>query len=98
LLTGITIQPVNSATAIALEDVTLACSSSVDDVTYSWHHVDDDLPSRSRGRNSNIFTILSATPHDEGMYYCVASKEGISAESNRTIVRIDGEDLHLSTN
>jgi len=62
-------------------------------VTYSWHRVDDDLPSRSRGQSSNTLTILRATPHDEGMYYCVASKEGISVESNRTIMRIDGKDL-----
>ena len=92
MVTEITTQPV-SPIIVALEDVTLTCLASVNDVTYSWHRVDDDLPSKSRGRNSNTLTILRATPHDEGIYYCVASKERIIVESNRVIVRIDGKKL-----
>jgi len=73
----------------------LTCSASVDDVTYSWHHVSDRVPSKLVGQNSNILTISRATPHDEGMYYCMASKDGISVESSRAIVRIDGKELLL---
>ena len=91
LITEITTQPVSPTTVIALEDVTLNCLASVDDVTYSWHRVDGDLPSRSRGQNSNTLTIPRATPHDEGMYYCMASKEGVIVESNRAIISVNGK-------
>ena len=73
----------------------LTCSASVDDVTYSWHHNGGSVPSRSRGQNSNTLTITRATPPDEGMYYCMANKEGISVESSRARVRVDGEDCCL---
>ena len=89
-LTEITTHP-SSTTVIALQDVTLTCSSSVDDVTYSWHRDGGSVPSRSRGQNSNTLTIPRATPPDEGIYYCMASKEGISVESNRARVIVDGE-------
>jgi len=94
LITEITTQPVNSATVIALEDVMLNCSASVDDANYSWHRVDDDLPLRSRGRHSNTLTIHRATPHDEGMYYCIAKKSGISIQSNNASIKVDGEKLY----
>ena len=81
----------SSTTVIALQDVTLTCSSSVDDVTYSWHRDGGSVPSRSTGQNSNTLTIRRATPPDEGMYYCMASKWGISVESNRAILRVDGK-------
>ena len=61
-------------------------------MTYSWHHDGGSIPSGSRGQNSNTLTIPRATPPDEGMYYCMASKEGISVESNRARVRVDGEE------
>ena len=86
-LTEITTHP-SSTTVIALQDVTLTCSASVDDVTYSWHRDGGSVP---RGQNSNTLTITRATPPDEGRYYCMASKEGISVESNRATVRVDGE-------
>ena len=91
--TEITTQPVSPTTVIALEDVTLNCSASVDDVTYSWHRVDGDLPSRSRGQNSNTLTIPRATPHDEGMYYCMAKKESVRVESEGVIINVDGKML-----
>ena len=81
----------SSTTVIALQDVTLTCSASVDDVTYAWHRDGGSVPSRSRGQNSNTLTITRATPPDEGMYYCMANKEGISVESSRARVRVDGE-------
>ena len=90
MLIEITTHPSNT-TVMALKGVTLTCSSSVDDVTYSWHRDDGSVPSRSRGQNSNTLTITRATPPDEGRYYCMASKEGISVESNRARVRVDGE-------
>ena len=59
-------------------------------MTYSWHRVDGDLPPGSLGQNSNTLTIYGVTPHDEGMYYCMASKERIRVESNRATVNVDG--------
>jgi len=90
-LTEITTHP-SITTVIALQDVTLTCSSSVDDVTYSWHRDGGSTPSRSRGQNSSTLTIRRATPLDEGMYYCMARKEGISVESNRARLSVDGEE------
>ena len=71
----------------------LFCSASVDDVTYSWHRVDSDLPLQSQGENNNTYTIHRATPHDEGMYYCTASKNGVSVKSNNALVQVDGKGL-----
>jgi len=86
-------QPVSSITVKALEDVTLTCSASVDDVTYSWHRVNHSIPSRSMiQNNTNTLTIVKATPYDEGVYYCMASKEGIIVESDRAIVKVDGKE------
>ena len=86
----ITTQP-SSTTVIALQYVTLTCSASVDDVTYSWHRDGGSVPSRSRGQNSNTLTITRAIPPDDGRYYCMANKEGISVQSNRARVRVNGE-------
>ena len=91
MITEITIQPVSS-TVIALEHVTLNCSASLDDVRHSWHRVGGDLPTKSRGRHSNTLTINKATPHDEGMYYCKASKNKISINSRRAVVKVDGKE------
>ena len=66
-------------------------------MTYSWHRDGGSVPSRSRGQNSNTLIIPRATPPDEGMYYCMASKEGISVESNRAVLRVDGEENILTT-
>ena len=91
MLIEITTHPVGTLTAIALEDVTLTCSSSVDDVAYSWHRVGGTLPSQSQGQNSNMFTINRATPHDEGVYYCIARKNGITVQSNNASIEVDGK-------
>ena len=89
-MTGIIAHPSNTE-KIALQDVTLSCSASIDDVTYSWHRDDGNVPSRSSGQGSNTLTIPRATPPDEGWYYCMASKDGISVESRRAKVDIDGK-------
>ncbi|XP_065918658.1 hemicentin-1-like isoform X2 [Dysidea avara] len=86
----ITDQPSNPTTVVALEKIMLNCKSSIgDDVTYSWHRDSNGIPSRSTGKNSQTLTIPSATPRDEGMYYCKASKEGISVKSNRAVVTVN---------
>ena len=89
LVTEIISQPVRSI-VIALEDVTLSCSASVDAVTYSWHRVSGSIPSRSQGQNTNELTIPKATPPDDGMYYCIAMKNGIRVESNRAMLNVNG--------
>jgi len=96
LITEITSQPVSLTTVIALEDVTLTCLSSVDDVTYSWHRVGGSIPSRSIGQNNSTLTIPRITPYDNGMYYCVAKRSGISVTSNKAVVTVNGEELYYS--
>ena len=91
LVTEITTQPNSSVTVVALQDLALSCLASVDNVVYSWHRVDDTIPSRSQGQSSNTFIIPRITPHDEGMYFCVATKVGVIVESNQATVRVDGE-------
>ena len=92
-VTEITSQPAGR-TVIALEDITLTCSASVDDVTYSWRRVDGDLPSSATGQRTGQLTISNIIPPDKGVYYCVVSKMGISVESNRTVLNVDGKLLH----
>ena len=89
----ISTHPVGHTDVVALQDVTLHCSASIDGVTYSWHRVDGALPAGSTGQNSDTLTIQRATPHDEGMYYCTARKNGASVTSNTGSVLVDGEDL-----
>ena len=60
-------------------------------MTYSWHRDGSSVPSRSIGQNSNTLTIPTATPPDEGRYYCMVNKEGTSVESNRATLSVDGE-------
>ena len=92
MITEIATQPVNS-TVIALQDVTLTCLASVDDVTYSWYRVVGYMLSNlNRQNSSSILNIRKATPLDEGVYYCKAEKSGISADSRRVVVRVDGKE------
>ena len=67
-------------------------------MTYSWHRVNGHLPSRSTGQHSGTLTINRATPYDEGLYYCMSSKEGIIVKSDNSLVKIDGKELHNSWN
>ena len=80
-------------TAIALENATLTCSASVDNVMYSWHRVGGSVPSRSIGQNSNTLSILRVNPFDLGEYYCIAKWEGITVESNKGVIRVEGKIL-----
>ena len=89
--TEITTQPVNPLNVIALEDATLTCLASVDDVTYSWHRDGGNVPPRSIGQNNSIFTIPKVNPFDSGMYYCVAKSKGVSVESSKAVIRVDGK-------
>ena len=91
MVTEINTQPGNF-TVIALEDVMLTCSASVDDVRYSWHRIDGHLPSNSKNKHTNTLTIRKATPHDEGEYYCRASKSKLSINSRRAVVKVDGKE------
>ncbi|XP_065909246.1 uncharacterized protein [Dysidea avara] len=79
-----------STTVVALQDVTLTCSASFDLVTYSWYRVNGSVSVRSTGQNSNTLNIPMITANDDGIYYCMASKDGISVESNRARVMVEG--------
>ena len=94
MVAEITTQLVNY-TVVALENITLSCLAFVDDVLYSWHRVSYSVPLRSIGQNTNTFTIPRIIPHDEGMYYCIASKESVRVESNRALIRVDGKELYV---
>ena len=96
LVTGITTQPVDS-TVIALNDVTLTCSTTyIGGIRYSWHRVGGSVPSKSSGQNSNRLTIPRVVPADEGQYYCIAESFGHCAKSNEAAVMVDGEKIALS--
>ena len=88
--TEITTQPVNS-TVMASQNITLTCLASVNDVSYSWHRVNDHIPSKSIGQNSNMLTIPIASPVDNGRYYCSVSKDGVSVESNIVTIIVNGK-------
>ena len=90
-VTEIITQPVNPLNVIALEDATLTCLASVEDVTYSWHCDGGDIPPRSIGQNNSTFTIPEVTPFDFGKYYCVAKSKGVSVESSKAVIRVDGK-------
>ena len=60
---------------------------------YSWHRVDGSIPPRSQRQNSDELTIPQVTPPDEGMYYCIAMKEGVRVESNRVTLNVDGKSI-----
>ena len=93
-VTEITTQPVSSLTVIALEDATLTCLASVDDATYSWHRVNDSIPSRSIGQNNSTLIIPRITPYDEGSYYCMAKREELTVKSDNAVVKVNGEEMH----
>ena len=96
MATGITTQPAHSTTVLALDNVTLSCSASVVDVEYSWHRFGNHLPTKSMVDNSGTLTIQEATPYDEGLYYCMASKNGVVVTSHKAVVQIDGKVLYNS--
>ena len=93
MLIEITTHPVSSIIVMALENITLHCSASVDDVTYSWHRTDGVLPSNSRGRHSDTLSLIRTTPHDEGVYYCIARKLEIIVKSDNASIKVDGMKL-----
>ena len=92
MVTEFTTHPTDYTTVVALEVITLSCSASVEDVAYSWYHVNGHIPSHSQGRYNDTLTILGATPHDQGTYYCVAMKSGVSIKSNDAVVEVDGKE------
>ena len=93
LVTGITTHPSDYTTVVALEVISLSCSASVEDVKYSWHRANGHIPSHSQGHYNDTLTILRATPHDQGIYYCMAMKSGVSIKSNDVVVEVDGKEL-----
>ena len=78
-------------TVIAFEYATLRCSTSVDNVRYSWRRVNGIIPSRSTGQRSSTLTIPRAIPPDEGLYYCIISKDTVTVESDRVILEVNGK-------
>ena len=84
--------------AVALENATLSCSSSVDDAAYSWHYVHGGIPSKSIGQNSHTLTIPRVTPYDTGKYYCIAKKDEITVESNKARLTVNGKIIIRSNN
>ena len=49
------------------------------------------FPPDQQDRTITHSLLLRATQSDEGVYYCMASKEGISVESNRATLTVYGE-------
>ena len=90
LTKGFSNQPMNH-TITALVDATLHCTTSVDGARYSWHRVNGMIPSRSMGRRRSTLTIPRAIPPDEGMYYCIISKNAVAVESDRATLEVNGK-------
>ena len=90
LTTGISNQPM-SHTVIALNDATLNCTTPVDGARYLWRRVNGMIPSRSQGRRTFTLTIPGAIPPDEGMYYCIISKDAVTVESDRATIEVNGK-------
>ena len=91
-MTEIITHPASAINVVESEDITLTCSASINGVIYSWHRVDGSIPSRSLGKDNHTLTITKVTSRDKGMYYCIASKEGIVAQSNRSVVIVNGKE------
>ena len=90
LITGVIASPASS-TVVALNDVTLTCtSSSTRPLSYSWHRVDGDVPSHASGHNTSRLTLHNVVPADEGEYYCMASLFGHCAVSDNVMVIVEG--------
>ena len=91
MVTEIITHPASSINAVESEDITLTCLASVNGVMYSWHHIVGNISSQSSGKDSNILVIPKVTPHDAGVYYCMAIKEGIVVVSNRSMVIVNSK-------
>lgn len=88
--TEITTHPVD-ITAIVSQNITLTCLASVDGAAYRWYRVNNSIPSGSTGYSTNMLTIHGASSVDGGIYYCIASKEGVSIVSNRASVTVNSK-------
>ena len=94
LIIALSIQP-TTITVTALIDVTLICTSTLTSdipIEYSWHRVDGDIPSHSSGQNTSILTIHRIVPADEGEYYCMGTRFGHCAKSNKVNVTVNGKE------
>ena len=91
MVTEIITHPASFINAVESEDITLTCFASVNGVTYSWHHISGNISSQSSGKGNNTLVIPKVTPHDAGVYYCMAIKEEIVVVSNRSIVMVNGK-------
>ena len=96
ITTEITTHPVDIA-AVVSQNITLTCSASVDDAAYRWYRVNNSIPIGSTGHSTNMLTIHSASSVDGGIYYCIASKEGVSVESNRASVTVNSKYLAIAS-
>ena len=73
-------------------DVTLTCTSARGRPNeYSWHRVDGDIPAHSSGQKTSTLTIHRIVPADEGEYYCMGTKFGHCANSNKVEVIVNGK-------
>ena len=84
----------SSSTIVVLNDATFTCTPiSIEPDEYSWHRVDDDVPSHSSGQNTNRLTIRRVLPADDGQYYCMAKLFGHCAVSNNVTVTVEGKKM-----
>ena len=91
-ITEIITHPSIYINAAESENITLTCLASIDGVAYSWHRVDGSIPLQSLHSDDHTFIIPQITPHDAGIYYCMASKEGIVVKSGTSTVVVNGKE------
>ena len=82
---------------VIFDNLTLQCDSdSINpdaEITYKWHRVGGNIPSKSIESDSGQLNIPRVVPEDEGKYYCTAIQHGHCAESNRGTVTVDGKKI-----
>ena len=65
-------------------EISFTCSATgFPEPEIQWMKEDDSLPLSASGQNTDTFTIGPVLFGDEGLYYCVATSNQLSAESER---------------
>ena len=80
----ITLNPTNQTASINTEAVIFFCAATAfPPPLFQWMKEDGFLPSTAIGTNSTTLTITPIEFGYEGIYYCIATSNNITIESNR---------------
>ena len=80
----ITLNPTNQIASINTEEVSFSCAATAfPPPLFQWMKEDGFLPNTAVGINSTTLTISPIEFGYEGIYYCIATSNNITIESNR---------------